>query len=184
MENSHRRIVAELRDEHEQQIQQMKHEKEEALAEETQATLAGTAHRNVLLGTLLWHWCGFSSWCDEEGARGRSAEGDWKVQSSVPGEVEGFPWRPTTETRPRVRANQLLRFFTGELILVSNYQARDEQRPERNSIPVRKVFTEVHGGGPIGGAAFLKLSTSSAEPADHLWTGQQVKSENISQGIF
>ena len=53
MENSHRRIVAELRDEHEQQIQQMKHEKEEALAEETQATLAGTAHRNVLLGTLL-----------------------------------------------------------------------------------------------------------------------------------
>lgn len=41
MENSHRRIVAELRDDHEQQIQQMKHEKEEALAEETQATLAG-----------------------------------------------------------------------------------------------------------------------------------------------
>jgi len=41
MENSHRRIVAELREEHEQQIQQMKHEKEEALAEETQATLAG-----------------------------------------------------------------------------------------------------------------------------------------------
>jgi myosin phosphatase Rho-interacting protein len=41
MENSHRRIVAELREEHEQQIQQMKREKEEALAEETQATLAG-----------------------------------------------------------------------------------------------------------------------------------------------
>lgn len=57
MENSHRRIVAELRDEHEQQIQQMKHEKEEALAEETQATLAGMVHRNVMWDifmTLVW----------------------------------------------------------------------------------------------------------------------------------
>lgn len=57
MENSHRRIVAELRDEHEQQIQQMKHEKEEALAEETQATLAGNEHRNlywVIHDTNVW----------------------------------------------------------------------------------------------------------------------------------
>jgi hypothetical protein len=60
MENSHRRIVAELRDEHEQQIQQMKHEKEEALAEETQATLAGNEQRNVF-GDIFVTLCGFSS---------------------------------------------------------------------------------------------------------------------------
>jgi hypothetical protein len=47
MENSHRRIVAELREEHEQQIEQMRQEKEEALAEETQATLAGKSHTTI-----------------------------------------------------------------------------------------------------------------------------------------
>lgn len=41
MENSHRRIVAEMRGEHERQLEQLRVEKEEALAEETQATLAG-----------------------------------------------------------------------------------------------------------------------------------------------
>ncbi|KAF4531391.1 hypothetical protein B566_EDAN009632, partial [Ephemera danica] len=40
MENSHRRIVAELRAEHERQLEQLRVEKDEALAEETQATLA------------------------------------------------------------------------------------------------------------------------------------------------
>ena len=42
MENSHRRIIAELEEKHRQEIEQLRHEKEQALAEETQATLAGT----------------------------------------------------------------------------------------------------------------------------------------------
>lgn len=42
MENSHRRIIAELEEKHRQEIGQLRHEKEQALAEETQATLAGT----------------------------------------------------------------------------------------------------------------------------------------------
>lgn len=41
MENSHRRIIAELEEKHRQEIEQLRHEKEQALAEETQATLAG-----------------------------------------------------------------------------------------------------------------------------------------------
>ncbi|PNF35189.1 hypothetical protein B7P43_G07654 [Cryptotermes secundus] len=40
MENSHRRIIAELEEKHRQEIEQLRHEKEQALAEETQATLA------------------------------------------------------------------------------------------------------------------------------------------------
>ncbi|XP_067013122.2 protein outspread [Anabrus simplex] len=40
MENSHRRIIAELEEKHRQELEQMRLEKEQALAEETQATLA------------------------------------------------------------------------------------------------------------------------------------------------
>lgn len=47
IENSHRRIVAELL-ERERQLEQMRVDKEEALAEETQATLAGGFHRASL----------------------------------------------------------------------------------------------------------------------------------------
>lgn len=45
MENSHRRIIAELEEKHRQEIEQLRHEKEQALAEETQATLAGENKR-------------------------------------------------------------------------------------------------------------------------------------------
>ena len=41
MENSHRRILAELDEKHRQELSQLRVEKEQALAEETQATLAG-----------------------------------------------------------------------------------------------------------------------------------------------
>ncbi|XP_049830062.1 protein outspread isoform X1 [Schistocerca gregaria] len=40
MENSHRRIIAELEEKHRQELEQLRLEKEQALAEETQATLA------------------------------------------------------------------------------------------------------------------------------------------------
>lgn len=42
MDNSHRRIIAELQEKHRQEAEQLRLEKEQALAEETQATLAGT----------------------------------------------------------------------------------------------------------------------------------------------
>lgn len=41
MENSHRRIISELEEKHRQEIEALKLEKEQALAEETHATLAG-----------------------------------------------------------------------------------------------------------------------------------------------
>lgn len=41
MDNSHRRIIAELEEKHRQEAEQLRLEKEQALAEETQATLAG-----------------------------------------------------------------------------------------------------------------------------------------------
>lgn len=41
MENSHRRIIAELEEKHRQETEALKLEKEQALAEETHATLAG-----------------------------------------------------------------------------------------------------------------------------------------------
>lgn len=41
MENSHRRIIAELEEKHRQETESLKLEKEQALAEETHATLAG-----------------------------------------------------------------------------------------------------------------------------------------------
>ena len=57
MENSHRRIIAELEEKHRQEIEQLRHEKEQALAEETQATLAGTKNisnmQHVLFGKHL-----------------------------------------------------------------------------------------------------------------------------------
>lgn len=40
MENSHRRMIAELEEKHRQEAEQLRREKELALAEETQATLA------------------------------------------------------------------------------------------------------------------------------------------------
>lgn len=60
MENSHRRIIAELEEKHREEIEQLRHEKEQALAEETQATLAGTENgssvQHVLFGRhLLLH---------------------------------------------------------------------------------------------------------------------------------
>nr|CAD7577566.1 unnamed protein product [Timema californicum] len=42
MESSHRRIIAELEEKHRQELEQLRIEKEQALTEETQATLAGT----------------------------------------------------------------------------------------------------------------------------------------------
>jgi len=41
MENSHRRIIVELEEKHRQETESLKLEKEQALAEETHATLAG-----------------------------------------------------------------------------------------------------------------------------------------------
>lgn len=41
MENSHRRIIVELEEKHRQETEALKLEKEQALAEETHATLAG-----------------------------------------------------------------------------------------------------------------------------------------------
>lgn len=41
MENSHRRIIAELEDKHRKELEALRIEKEQALTEETQATLAG-----------------------------------------------------------------------------------------------------------------------------------------------
>lgn len=41
MENSHRRIISELEEKHRQETEALKLEKEQALAEETHATLAG-----------------------------------------------------------------------------------------------------------------------------------------------
>lgn len=41
MDNSHKRIIAELEEKHRQEIESLKVEKDQALAEETQATLAG-----------------------------------------------------------------------------------------------------------------------------------------------
>lgn len=41
MDNSHRRIISELEEKHRQEIEALKLEKEQALFEETQATLAG-----------------------------------------------------------------------------------------------------------------------------------------------
>lgn len=40
MESSHRRIITEMEDKHRQELEQSRLEKEQALAEETQATLA------------------------------------------------------------------------------------------------------------------------------------------------
>ena len=58
MENSHRRIIAELEEKHRQEIEQLRHEKEQALAEETQATLAGTENcsnmQHILFGKHLF----------------------------------------------------------------------------------------------------------------------------------
>lgn len=45
MENSHRRIIAELEEKHRQETESLKLEKEQALAEETHATLAGEWRR-------------------------------------------------------------------------------------------------------------------------------------------
>ena len=41
MENSHRRRIAEIQEKHEQELETLRSEKEQALAEETHATLAG-----------------------------------------------------------------------------------------------------------------------------------------------
>lgn len=41
MDNSHRRIISELEEKHRQEAEQLRSEKDQALAEETQATLAG-----------------------------------------------------------------------------------------------------------------------------------------------
>lgn len=49
MENSHRRIIAELEEKHRQEQEQLRLEKEQALSEETQATLAG----NLMEGLYL-----------------------------------------------------------------------------------------------------------------------------------
>lgn len=46
MENSHRRIIAELEEKHRQETESLKLEKEQALAEETHATLAGELSLN------------------------------------------------------------------------------------------------------------------------------------------
>lgn len=46
MDNSHRRIIAELEEKHRQEAEQLRLEKEQALAEETQATLAGMIFSN------------------------------------------------------------------------------------------------------------------------------------------
>ncbi len=43
MDNSHKRIIAELEEKHKQEIESLRVEKEQALAEETQATLAGSS---------------------------------------------------------------------------------------------------------------------------------------------
>lgn len=47
MENSHRRIIAELEEKHRQETESLKLEKDQALAEETHATLAGEYHKVV-----------------------------------------------------------------------------------------------------------------------------------------
>lgn len=41
MDNSHKRIIVELEEKHRQEIESLRLEKDQALAEETQATLAG-----------------------------------------------------------------------------------------------------------------------------------------------
>jgi DNA-binding PadR family transcriptional regulator len=53
MENSHRRIIAELEEKHREEIEQLRHEKEQALAEETQATLAGTGNNSNMQYVLF-----------------------------------------------------------------------------------------------------------------------------------
>lgn len=45
MDNSHKRIIAELEEKHRQEIDALRLEKDQALAEETQATLAGRYDR-------------------------------------------------------------------------------------------------------------------------------------------
>jgi hypothetical protein len=59
MENSHRRIIAELEEKHRQEIEQLRLEKEQALAEETQATLAGREMGLVPLDVCLFLFKGF-----------------------------------------------------------------------------------------------------------------------------
>lgn len=48
MEHSHRRIIAELEEKHRCEIEHLLMEKEQALAEETQATLAGESLLKML----------------------------------------------------------------------------------------------------------------------------------------
>lgn len=42
MDNSHKRTIADLEEKHRQEIESLRFEKDQALAEETQATLAGS----------------------------------------------------------------------------------------------------------------------------------------------
>lgn len=45
MDHSHKRTIADLEEKHRQEMESLRLEKEQALAEETQATLAGTYKR-------------------------------------------------------------------------------------------------------------------------------------------
>lgn len=56
MDNSHRRIIAELQEKHRQEAEQLRLEKDQALAEETQATLAGIQQCSFNSPFILPFW--------------------------------------------------------------------------------------------------------------------------------
>lgn len=47
MENSHRRMILEVEEKHRRELQNLRVEKEQELADETKATLSGNNHKSV-----------------------------------------------------------------------------------------------------------------------------------------